>query len=404
MRMFRTARGALRRNSKGVVLMSVDITKGAFKLSAERISSIEYLLCGSEVKIVIRVVRPSFAVKLCVGDKVYDDFFNDEEPYDVLTHIYYIPQSELSPETELCLLLKKMPKRGRTYYYKFRYGTPVFADAEALKKEYDNGLRVVFSETEQIAGGVTYTHYLYNDKNGAPVHAFLTEVNPDYASIVVGTPGDGYIGKKVKATIPDMIAAACKNGRKIVAGVNADFFDMFGDGHPSGLCVKDGRVIINEESLRPFVGILTDGTPVITSRKEYPDIVRSLRHAAAGLQLVLDKGEIFEFGPLEPFAFVRHPRTCAGIKNDGTLLLLVVDGRIPEYSNGASLVDLALLMKSYGADRALNMDGGGSSAIYTKKGDEFILRSRPADLVRPMAKLIRKDYNSLLVELKEIKE
>lgn len=380
--------------------MSFDVTKGAFKLNAERISSVEYLLCGDDVKIVIRLSRPGFAVKLYAAETVYNDFFNDEEPFDVLTHIFYIPQASLSSDTEFCLLLKKLPAHGRTYFYKFKYGTPVFADAEALKKEYDNGLFVTSAETEQIAEGVKYTHYLYNDKNGAPVHAFLTEVDPHSASIVVGTPDDGYIGKKVKATIPDMIASACKNGRKIVAGVNADFFDMFGDGHPSGLCVKDGKVIINEDSLRPFVGILKDGTPVITSKKEDPDIIPALKHAAAGLQLVLDKGEIFEFGPLEPFAFVRHPRTCVGIKNDGTLLLLVVDGRIPEYSNGASLVDLALLMKTYGAERALNMDGGGSSAIYTKKDNEFILRSRPADLVRPMAKLIRKDYNSLLVESK----
>ena len=98
--------------------------------------------------------------------------------------------------------------------------------------------------------------------------------------------------------------------------------------------------------------------------------------------MIVCDGKLSQWGPLEPFAYVRHPRTAAGVKKDGTILLLAVDGRIPAYSNGASLVDLAKLMLSFGADRAVNLDGGGSSVVYTKKGDEFVLRNEPADLCR----------------------
>jgi len=58
-----------------------------------------------------------------------------------------------------------------------------------------------------------------------------------------------------------------------------------------------------------------------------------------------------------------HPRTAAGIRDDGTLLLLVVDGRQPA-SRGVGLEQLAAIMVALGAREALNLDGGGSSALH----------------------------------------
>ncbi len=60
----------------------------------------------------------------------------------------------------------------------------------------------------------------------------------------------------------------------------------------------------------------------------------------------------------------RHPRTAVGIREDGTWVILVVDGRQPELSKGMTLAELAELMKSLGCRNALNLDGGGSSTFY----------------------------------------
>lgn len=57
-----------------------------------------------------------------------------------------------------------------------------------------------------------------------------------------------------------------------------------------------------------------------------------------------------------------HPRTAAGRTADGDLIVMVVDGRQPA-SRGVNLVELARLMRSAGAVDALNLDGGGSSAL-----------------------------------------
>lgn len=376
--------------------MSAKIKKG-IRLSKGFITDISFLDLKSKIKIVICVKNPIFNAELYVVGKKYIDSFNDEEPYDRKGHVFYIDKKDLKSDTPLVFTFNLLRKWGLKCSVSFHYGEPSFADEKELIEKYDSKLTIISEEKEQLHEGVLYRHILYNDKNGAPVHAFLSEIDPKYASIYIGTTDDGYENVNVKATIPDMIASANKNGKKVITAVNADFFDIFGDNHPSGLCVKNGKVVANKDSKRPFICLKHDGTHAITSLNENEDILPSLQQAAAGLYMVLKDNEIYEYAPLEPFSFVRHPRTCVGIKPDGTVLLLVVDGRIPEYSNGATLVDLARMMQSYGAERALNLDGGGSSAMYTRNGGEYILRSRPADLFRPTARLIRKDYNSLLI-------
>ncbi|MFE1228052.1 phosphodiester glycosidase family protein [Streptomyces sp. NPDC058745] len=66
----------------------------------------------------------------------------------------------------------------------------------------------------------------------------------------------------------------------------------------------------------------------------------------------------------------RPPRTVAGVTADGTVLLLVLDGREPGVSTGATLKETADLLRSLGAVDGLNLDGGGSSTMVV--GDELV--------------------------------
>lgn len=63
----------------------------------------------------------------------------------------------------------------------------------------------------------------------------------------------------------------------------------------------------------------------------------------------------------------RHPRTLAGVTADGSLLLIVVDGRrvIDDvYTDGVDLYEGAQLGIEFGAMRLIDLDGGGSSDMY----------------------------------------
>ncbi len=60
---------------------------------------------------------------------------------------------------------------------------------------------------------------------------------------------------------------------------------------------------------------------------------------------------------------VRPPRTVIGSTADNKIVLFVCDGRQGAYSDGATMLELAQIMKGIGCVNALNLDGGGSSAI-----------------------------------------
>lgn len=61
----------------------------------------------------------------------------------------------------------------------------------------------------------------------------------------------------------------------------------------------------------------------------------------------------------------RAPRTALGIKADGRVLLLVVDGR-QSHSIGATLTETAQLLQKFGAVDGFNLDGGGSSEMVVQ--------------------------------------
>jgi hypothetical protein len=86
------------------------------------------------------------------------------------------------------------------------------------------------------------------------------------------------------------------------------------------------------------------------------------------------------FAPLEAPSFFdsfvasRNPRTLAGVRRDGRILLVTVDGRRPGWSAGVTLPEAARVMRALGARDALNLDGGGSTTM-TVRGEVVNLPS-----------------------------
>jgi len=76
-----------------------------------------------------------------------------------------------------------------------------------------------------------------------------------------------------------------------------------------------------------------------------------------------------------------NPRTAAGIKADGNVVLYTLDGRKTGYSTGATLEELAQRMQELGCLDAINFDGGGSTAIGAWLSDlpAFQILNRPSD-------------------------
>lgn len=98
--------------------------------------------------------------------------------------------------------------------------------------------------------------------------------------------------------------------------------------------------------------------------------------AVAGFKELLRDGKVVA-GAAKP----THPRTALGLDREGvTLWLTVVDGRQPDYSEGLTLDEVAVLMKELGCDSALNLDGGGSSVmLLATEGTKLRIINRPSD-------------------------
>ena len=78
------------------------------------------------------------------------------------------------------------------------------------------------------------------------------------------------------------------------------------------------------------------------------------------------------------FSRLRHPRTCLGIKPNGRVILLTVDGR-NENSAGMSLMELTSLMKWLGCTHAINFDGGGSTTLWVDGMPDHGVVNYPSD-------------------------
>ena len=75
------------------------------------------------------------------------------------------------------------------------------------------------------------------------------------------------------------------------------------------------------------------------------------------------------------------PRTAIGINRNGRYLyLIVVDGRQPFYSEGATFSELAHLLIDEGVFMGMSLDGGGSSTmVIAEDGGNPVILNSPID-------------------------
>lgn len=249
------------------------------------------------------------------------------------------------------------------------------------------------SKTSQsIADGVKYSELTYTGELGRPHKAFVLEIDPDRAYLYMGTGGDTYESvPSERQNVMGHMESAVANGVNIIAGVNGDYFNISGDYSPSGVAIKEGKMI--NTSPRPFCAFTYDGEFVI--KESISNVAtKDIRTAVGGSNVIVKNFMPYDMNMSQSHGYISHPRTLAGVKSDGTIILAVIDGRQPTHSNGASLAECAQFMLSMGVKDAINLDGGGSSTMITRVGDSYITRNRPSD------GSLRRVYSSLLVVLK----
>ncbi|HBN82944.1 MAG TPA: hypothetical protein DDZ89_03800, partial [Clostridiales bacterium] len=150
-------------------------------------------------------------------------------------------------------------------------------------------------DEKTIAQGITYEQRLYKDQNNLPVRAYVLTITKGSGRLYTGTPDDGELLLNKNGTVLEEMNAAVENGRKAVAGVNADFFAINGDYLPRGLCIKEGKVLHGNTD-RPWFGVLHDGSYIIGSAAEYKKVSEELQTALGGHHIILKDSKIYDIG------------------------------------------------------------------------------------------------------------
>ena len=153
----------------------------------------------------------------------------------------------------------------------------------------------------------------------------------------------------------------------------ADYYPHVGDPvAPLGFSASGGKIytqgVPKEIGVEPTLYISRRNSLSFNNR---PD---NVFQAISGDRMLIQQGHVVE----ELDAAELDPRTAIGLNKNGRyVILVVVDGRQPFYSDGATFVQLAELMLDQGAYIGMSLDGGGSSTLVTEgeNGQPVILNS-----------------------------
>jgi hypothetical protein len=228
---------------------------------------------------------------------------------------------------------------------------------------------IIQSQSYEIIDGIQTTEIAYIDKeSNLPMRIYVTEVDlaEPSLSVEVSTPNNqpayGFQTIREQAKLVD------SNGHKVWCGINGDFFDT-STGEPQGIVYKNS-VAIKEtfyDNNNTYFAITKDGKALIGDKNMYSDVKSTIKEAIGGrTKLVWNGSNVSTTGS------AKEPRTAIGVSIDGKkVYILVVDGRKADFSNGMKLSELAECMMAFGADRAINFDGGGSTTFFVRNNPNF---------------------------------
>lgn len=180
----------------------------------------------------------------------------------------------------------------------------------------------------------------------------------------------------------DTTSNIAKNNNAVAAINGGGFYDPNGTGTgrlPYGFIIHNGKYLlgkeVGDEEKVDFVGLTRNGNLISGkyNKRELSqlDVVEGLTF---GPPLIINGEKVIKDGD---GGWGISPRSAIGQKKDGTILFLVIDGRQPGYSIGATLADSQNILYENGAYIAANLDGGSSSTLYYNGK----VVNKPADLL-----------------------
>ena len=243
-----------------------------------------------------------------------------------------------------------------------------------------------------ITEGVTESTIRMDNAEGTnPVVGFMTTIAPDAKVTFKAAYGGYYTAGSTPESRKAAIASLAMNrttttaqaaeyeaatGDKVLMATNGDYFNM-NNGDCLGYLIMEGNLVQEQGEWcreEPYFAVLKDGTYAI---RDYGSNYDDVQEAVSGPYYLVKNG-IDVTGGIKKEC---HPRNSVGLREDGTVVLFVADGRQSGYSMGLTLEDLAQFFLKAGCYVALYLDGGGSAtyASVHKGATALRLRNSPSD-------------------------
>lgn len=216
-------------------------------------------------------------------------------------------------------------------------------------------------EWEKAQDGV-----IFETVNGSTYKAYVLLVR-DPTRVFVGTSTDDFSNSTAGVNIFQAAqrygALACING--------GEFLDNGGHGSgyaPLGLTFSKGECVFDDGSVKTFMGFTNDNVLVVRESMTAAEAkALGIRDAVSfqnGNTLIEKKDDKLVMYYADGNTGTSQ-RSAIGQREDGTVILIVTDGRTAS-SPGATHNDMIDLMVSYGAVSAGMLDGGSSAMMYYK--------------------------------------
>jgi len=191
--------------------------------------------------------------------------------------------------------------------------------------------------------------------------------------IIIKDPTRVKVGCSSKlGTAGEMTSQIAKANGAVAAINGGGFTDQTGTsmwtgtgGIPTGLLMSNGQIIssdLGSEKVKVDVMAITKDGALLVGPHSISEMKKLgvMEAISFGPALIVNGKTTIKSGD---GGWGIAPRTAIGQKKDGTILMLVIDGRQTD-SLGASLRDVQNIMVEYGAYNATNLDGGSSTTMY----------------------------------------
>jgi hypothetical protein len=183
--------------------------------------------------------------------------------------------------------------------------------------------------------------------------------------LIGGGKGDG---KPWFGHVPSVRVSSFVRDNDLLAGINAVPFEPSSaregeDRLVVGLGISRGRLIAPPVPRFDALVFYRDRRAAIVGQGELDAGDSEILHAVGGFHRILKNGELTERGRRKS---PRYARSAAGLSAEGDTLYLVAINGERLLNRGATEGETALILRQLGAADALNLDGGGSSAMVLR--------------------------------------